>query len=161
MVANATDGFIPLRCIVKGWVLLVALFPGPFGLPAQQAPFAFHGRWTATAGPSQVFRGTWAAQVVPDTPNAAQGAWTLLSETGEVRLQGTWSALKVRSRWQGTWTARTLQGQSFSGTWNADITELSRKTLQQMLEWTAEKEVAGAWRSGRYQGNWWLKGSPR
>ncbi len=146
---------------MKGWVLFAALFLCSSGLPAQQAPFAFHGRWTATAGPSQAFRGTWTAQVLPDSPNVAEGSWTLLSETGEVRLQGTWSAEKVRSRWHGTWTARTSLGQSLSGTWNADVAEPGGKTLQQMLQRTAEKEIAGSWRSGRYQGYWWLEGSGR
>ncbi len=89
-----------------------------------------------------------------------QGSWTILTETGQV-LEGTWSAQKTRLGWQGTWTARTLQGRSFSGTWKADIADLSGKTLEKMLEWTAEKEIPGSWRSGRYQGNWWLKGSPQ
>jgi hypothetical protein len=89
----------------------------------------------------------------------AQGSWTLLAETGQILLQGTWSAQKARAGWQGTWTA-TLHGQSLSGTWTADITDMSGKTFEQMLEWTAKKEIAGSWRSGRYEGNWWLKGSP-
>jgi len=146
---------------MKGSVLFVALLLGSSQLPAQQAPFEFRGRWTATAGSSQAFRGTWTAQVPPDSPNAAEGSWTLLSDTGEVRLYGTWSAQKARSCWQGTWTARTPRGQSFSGTWNADLTEIGSKTFKQMLEWTGEKEIAGSWRSGGSQGYWWLKGSPR
>ena len=150
------------RMILGSGALIVAAFViGQSKLPAQEGPLVFHGRWTATAGASQTFRGTWTAQVLPDRPNAAEGSWTLLSETGEIRLQGTWSARKAPSRWQGTWTARTPPGQLLSGTWSADLSELSSKTLQQMLQWTAEKEIAGAWRSGRYQGNWWLRASPR
>jgi hypothetical protein len=77
-----------------------------------------------------------------------------------VVLEGTWSAQKTRLGWHGAWTARTVAGRSFSGTWSADIADLAGRTFEEMLEWTAEKEIAGAWRSGRYQGNWWLKGSP-
>ena len=89
----------------------------------------------------------------------AQGSWTLLTETGQV-LEGTWSAQKTRLGWQGTWTARTLEGRSFSGTWKANLADLNAKTFEKMLAGTAEKETAGSWRSSRYQGNWWLKGSP-
>jgi hypothetical protein len=104
-------------------------------------------------------RGTWKAQVPPDRPNLAQGSWTLLDEADQVLLQGTWSAQKARSGWQGTWTARALNGRSFSGTWKADITALGTKTFKEMLERATENEITGWWRSGSYQGNWRLKGS--
>jgi hypothetical protein len=146
---------------MRNCVLIVALFLGSGSFPAQEPPVLMHGGWAATAGPSQVFRGTWTAQVPPDRPNMAQGSWTLLAETGQILLEGTWSAQKARAGWQGTWTARTLNGRSFSGTWKADITDLGPKTFKEMLERAAENEVAGWWRSGPYQGNWWLKGSPR
>lgn len=126
----------------------------------QEAPPGLRGSWTATAGPNQIFRGTWTGQTLPGKPNLAQGSWTLLSNTGEVILEGTWSALKGSAAWQGTWTARTMQGQSFSGTWRADLADFKGKTFEDMLESTAIKEVAGWWRSGHYQGNWWLKGFP-
>ena len=32
------------------------------------------------------------------------------------------------------------------------------KTFEDMLKQTLEKQVTGAWRSGRIQGNWWLMG---
>jgi hypothetical protein len=48
-----------------------------------------------------------------------------------------------------------------SGSWNADLASFSGKTIQPMLERTAEKEVAGFWRTRGYQGSWWLKGSRR
>jgi hypothetical protein len=127
---------------------------------AQKAPSGFHGSWTATAGPNQIFRGTWTGRTLPGKPNVAQGSWTLLSDTGQIILEGTWSALKSSVAWHGTWTARTLQNQSFSGTWRADLADFKAKTFEEMLESTAKKEVAGWWRSGRYQGNWWLKSSP-
>jgi hypothetical protein len=67
---------------------------------------------------------------------------------------------KSRQGWQGSWTARALNGRSFSGTWSADLGNFGGKTIQEMLERTAAKEVAGWWRGGGYRGNWWLKGSP-
>jgi hypothetical protein len=101
----------------------------------------------------------------PDFPGHVDrtdfSGWTLLNETGEIILDGTWSAQKMGQGWQGTWTARARKGAPLSGTWNADLATFSGKTIQAMLERTAEKEVAGSWRTRGYQGNWWLKGSPR
>jgi hypothetical protein len=83
-----------------------------------------------------------------------------VNEAGDVLLEGTWSAQKTGLRWQGTWTARPMKGQSLSGTWTADAASLNVESLSEMLKSTATKEVSGSWRSGRYQGNWSLKGSP-
>ena len=74
-------------------------------------------------------------------------------------LEGTWSAQKTTQRWQGTWTARPVKGQLLSGTWTTDAASLNADSLSEMLKSTATKEVTGSWRSGRYQGNWSLKGS--
>jgi len=126
---------------------------------AQQTSPILLGSWTATASPNQIFRGTWSAQVSLRTPNRAIGSWTLLNEAGDVLLEGTWSAQKTGKGWQGTWTARTAKGQSFTGTWTADMATQNVESFAEMLKITATKEVAGSWRSGRYQGNWWLKGS--
>ena len=135
---------------------------------AQEASPVLRGRWTATVG-AQVMRGTWSAQGSPDNPNAVQGSWTLLSDAGEAIGGGTWSAEKTRRGWLGSWTARTLSGRSLSGTWTAEITGISGKSppkslpnslpnsLQDMLEMTAQHQIAGAWRSGGHKGNWWLK----
>jgi hypothetical protein len=126
---------------------------------AQEAPIELHGGWSATAGVTRTFLGTWTAQVLPDKPNTAEGSWALLNEGGQTILEGTWAANKTRLGWQGAWAARTLTGQSFSGTWTADITGSSSKTFRQMLEWTLQKDVLGSWRSGREQGRWRLAGS--
>jgi len=74
-------------------------------------------------------------------------------------MEGTWSAQKTGKGWQGTWTARTAKGQSFTGTWTADLATQNAESFAEMLKTTATKEVAGSWRSGSQQGNWWLKGS--
>jgi len=52
-----------------------------------------------------------------------------------------------------------MKGQLLSGTWTADAASLNAESLAEMLKSTAMKEVTGLWRSGRYQGNWRLKGS--
>ncbi len=116
--------------------------------------------WIATVGPKEVFRGRWSGEALPNTPNAAQGSWTLLSDANRILLEGTWSARKSAQGWHGTWSARTAHGQSFSGTWEADLAGFSGKTLEEMLRRTAEKQISGSWRSGRLSGNWWLSGSP-
>ena len=143
---------------MKGWSLILPLVLTSCAM-AQEASSVLGGSWTATAGGHQVFRGMWSAQTSLQNPNAAGGSWTLLSEAGEVLLQGTWSARKTGQGWQGTWTARPMKAQPLSGTWTADATHLDAKSLEDVLKATAAKEIAGWWRSGRYQGNWWLNGS--
>jgi hypothetical protein len=140
------------------WSLVVNLRSDSRALAQESSP-VFRGTWTATAGKAQILRGTWSAQTSPHSPNTARGSWTLLNEASEIALDGTWSAQKSGQGWHGTWAARTRTGQSLSGTWNADLAGFSGKTIEDMLKRTAEKQVAGSWRSGRYQGNWWLKGS--
>jgi hypothetical protein len=127
---------------------------------AQQASPVLLGSWTATGGPNQIFRGTWSAQVSLRSPNRSIGSWTLVNDAGDVLLEGTWSAQKTGQHWQGTWTARPMKGQLLSGTWTADAASLNVESLAEMLKSTAMKEITGSWRSGHYQGNWSLKGSP-
>ena len=128
------------------------------GALGQESSGVLYGRWTATAGPSQIFRGTWSAEISPRNANEAQGSWTLVNDSGEVTLEGTWSARKTGSRWTGTWRARTSHGRLFSGSWDAHLPESKKQTFADLLKRTVEEEVAGFWQSGRYQGNWWLTG---
>ena len=143
---------------MKVWSFVFGLLVGLCALAQQVSP-ALLGSWTATAGPNQIFRGTWSAQTSLHNANRALGSWTLVNDAGDVLLEGTWSAQKTGQHWQGTWTARTTKGGSFSGTWNADAASLNVQSFAEMLKSTAAKEVAGSWRSGHYQGNWSLKGS--
>jgi hypothetical protein len=139
--------------------LILILF-GSCALAQEPLP-SLGGSWTASLASGQIFRGTWSGQTSRQNLNEARGSWTLLNEAGEIILVGTWSAQKMRQGWQGTWTARAHNGAPLSGTWNADLPSFSGKTIQAMLERTAEREVAGSWRTRGYQGNWWLKGSLR
>jgi hypothetical protein len=117
------------------------------------------GMWTASVGNGPLMRGTWLAQVSQGTPNAASGSWSLLNDASEIVLTGRWSAWKTPKRWEGSWTARAKNGRSLSGTWSAGLGDFKGRTMQEMLELTVQKQIGGAWQSGRYQGNWWLEGS--
>ena len=130
------------------------------GLRGAQGPAAtLSGSWTASAGAGPILRGGWSAEVSPDSRDRGQGSWTLVSDTGEILMQGTWSARKSGRDWQGTWTARIANGQTLSGTWSAYLPDFSGKTFGEMLEHTLVKQVAGSWQSGKHQGNWWLDGA--
>lgn len=118
-----------------------------------------HGTWTATIGPRQVLHGTWTGHALSGRPDAAEGTWELVS-AGQVVRAGSWRAEKTHRAWEGVWSGRTMDGQSLSGTWGADLDTWSGKTFQDLLERTLQEEVSGWWQSGRDQGYWWLKGSP-
>jgi hypothetical protein len=132
-----------------------------YGIAArgQSSATELTGMWTASVGNGPAMRGTWLAQVSQGTPNAASGSWSLLNDASEIVLTGTWSARKTPKRWEGGWTARARNGRALSGTWNAALGDFQGKTLQEMLALTMQKQISGAWQSGRYQGNWWLEGS--
>ena len=137
------------------WLLGVAM--GSTG-KGQTATTVYQGSWTASAGGERYLRGTWSGQLSGASRNSAQGSWTLISDAGEVLMEGSWSARKAGQAWEGTWTARVARDGSFSGTWSADLKASDGKTLEEMLMRTIEKQVAGAWQSGRMAGYWWLQG---
>lgn len=145
------------RCHLKhAWFLAVTLLLASYAL-AQQAPSQWQGSWIATAESNQFLRGHWFARVLPNAKNAASGSWTLLNESNEVVLEGTWSARKSASVWRGTWSARVQKGRTFTGTWEAAIGDFNGKTFEDMLKRALEKQISGSWQSGRAQGNWWLQ----
>jgi hypothetical protein len=139
-------------------VRLVALllFIGAF---AQEPAQTIHGTWIATAGKEQTFQGTWTGSALPEHTDAAQGTWSFAA-AGEIVIRGTWRAEKDGQGWQGHWTAQTDRGQSFAGSWGADVEHWQGKTFQDLLNLTLQEEVSGWWQIGARQGNWWLKGSP-
>ena len=145
---------MPLHRTLR-WLFVLLILA--HGAASQDAAPVRYGTWTATAG-SSVFRGSWSAETLPHGPNEAQGSWTLVNDANDLVLQGTWSAKRTGPHWHGTWRAETAQGQSFRGVWDADLPDAKGETFADMLARTIGKEVAGFWQSGKYQGNWWLKG---
>jgi hypothetical protein len=134
----------------------IALCPSVW---AQTSPTEFTGMWKATVGNGSMLQGMWLAQVSKASPNAASGSWSLLSDAGQVVMEGTWSARKTSQGWEGSWRARAASGRSLTGTWSAALGEFKGKTFSEMLALTMQKQIGGAWQSGPYQGNWWLEGS--
>ena len=139
-------------------VTLATLLLASSALLAQEPTLQFQGTFTAQAGKSQVFRGSWTAAATTANPNFVQGYWTLLNDFHQVSLEGSWTLKKIGSRWHGFWTAHVQNGASISGTWDADISGEQNATLVGMLKRTIEKEVSGSWSSGRFAGFWWLDG---
>jgi hypothetical protein len=125
---------------------------------ASQSTVQIRGSWRATAG-ARVFQGTWTADVSPNTPNLAQGSWTVI-EGNRVALQGTWAAEKQRTGWRGAWSALVASGRAGSppitGTWQGNIKDSSIDTLTEMLQRTAQAQIDGTWRSGQMSGSWSL-----
>src|SRR6266851_487462 len=123
------------RSTLNRWICVLAVLLASCAV-AQERSANLHqhdwrGTWMATAGPAHSFRGRWWASLLPNTHNAASGSWTLLSDTNQILLDGTWTS---------------------------DMTDVTDKTFEEMLNRTMEKQVSGSWRSGRMQGNWWLQG---
>ena len=151
-------GSLKVRCVA---LLLMVSFAGSGA--ASQPDVELRGSWRATAG-ARVFQGTWTAIVNSKTPDVARGSWTLI-EANRARLQGTWSAEKVRAGWRGTWSARVAPGRPGSppltGTWHADVKDATLKTLADMLHRTTQAQVDGTWRRGSMTGTWSLVGSPQ
>ena len=128
---------------------------------AQTTEPSLRGNWSASAGPNQVFRGTWAARPVAGSPNTATGSWSLVNGSNQIVLTGTWAATKTARNWSGTWTARTvaargIPGRAFSGTWRTEIKSSGAQTLGELLRETLEHEITGAWQSGAMKGTWAL-----
>ena len=141
--------------IANTLALILVLVCGALG---QQAAPAFRGGWTASAGPARLFHGRWTGQISQQGANAARGSWTLLADSGQILLEGTWSAQKTSTGWHGTWTARTEQGRALGGTWKASITDPGMKTFGDMLKRSMEGATEGMWQSGPYKGQWQLRG---
>lgn len=140
------------------WACL-AIFATPAPMKAQNSATELTGMWKATVGNGPIMQGMWLAQTSKSSPNAASGSWSLLSDAGEIVIQGTWSARKTGQRWEGSWRARAGNGRVLSGTWSASLGDFQGKTFREMLELTMQKQIGGTWQSGVYQGNWWLEGS--
>jgi hypothetical protein len=42
--------------------------------------------------------------------------------------------------------------------WTSNTPDITAKTFEDLLHMAIDKQVAGSWKSGRMQGNWWLQG---
>ena len=106
-----------------------------------------------------MLQGTWIADLNPNTPNLAQGSWTVI-DGNRVVLQGTWAAEKQRTVWRGSWSALVASAPSGSppitGTWQANVKDSSIDTLTEMLQRTAQVQIDGTWRRGQMSGSWSL-----
>jgi len=125
---------------------------------AAQSTLQLRGSWRAAAG-ARIFQGTWTADLNPNTPNLAQGSWTVI-DGNRVVLQGTWAADKQRTGWRGSWSALLASAPAGSppitGTWQANVKGSSIDTLTEMLQRTAQAQIDGTWRSGARSGSWSL-----
>ena len=125
---------------------------------ASQSTLQVRGSWRAAAG-ARIFQGTWTATLNPNTPNLAQGSWTVIAGN-RIVLQGTWAAEKQRAVWRGSWSALVASAPAGSppmtGTWQANVKDSSIDTLTEMLQRTAETQLDGTWRSGQMSGTWSL-----
>jgi len=123
---------------------------------ASQSTLQLRGSWRATAG-TRVFQGAWTADGNANTPDLAQGTWTVI-EGNRVVLRGTWSARKERGAWRGAWSALLASARAGSppmtGTWQANVKDATADTLTDMLQRAAQSQIDGTWRSGVMAGSW-------
>jgi hypothetical protein len=137
-------------------LVLLTMFCSVAVAASAQSTSQLRGSWRATEG-TRVFQGTWTADVNVNTPDLAQGSWTVI-EGNRVVLRGTWSAKKDRARWRGTWSALVAPvrpgAPPISGTWQTNIKSSAADTLTDMLQRAAKTQIDGTWRSGRMAGSW-------
>jgi hypothetical protein len=164
-VATADDSHQMTRARLATQTALVAFVCAMTVTLAQSPATAIRGSWSASAGPNQVFQGTWTAESASSDPNAAQGSWTLLNRSDQIVAQGTWSAVKTARVWSGSWQARVLTkggatSRLLSGNWRTQIADADVRTLQELLHKTLSDVVNGSWASGRLAGAWSLRAFP-
>jgi uncharacterized membrane protein (DUF4010 family) len=94
-MATSDDSHQMTRTRLATQIALTAIVFAIAMTQAQSPSTAIRGSWSATAGPNQVFQGTWTAELASSDPNAAQGSWMLLNRANQIVAQGTWSAVKA------------------------------------------------------------------
>lgn len=116
------------------------------------------GTWSANTQSGNL-AGSWTAQA--DQSGGVEGVWTLQDATGNVLMQGGWSANKSVQAWSGAWRA-TVAGRSgeYSGTWTSTISLSSPAHLAEMLEAALRAVVSGTWKAGPRSGSWSIRTSP-
>jgi hypothetical protein len=122
-------------------------------------PPVIEGTWIATVGP-QTFHGRWVAQALPGRPDEVQGSWSMLNEAGDTVAGGTWSAGRAKRGFQGKWSAKTANGASYNGTFEAHLPDFKGKTLEDMFAETKKRQISGFFRtSSGVRGAWYFKGA--
>jgi hypothetical protein len=164
-MATSDDSHQMTRTRLATQIALTAIVFAIAMTQAQSPSTAIRGSWSATAGPNQVFQGTWTAELASSDPNAAQGSWMLLNRANQIVAQGTWSAVKAPRAWSGSWEARVLTkggatSRLLSGNWSTQIADADVRTLQELLHKTLSDVVSGRWGSGRLAGAWSLRAFP-
>jgi hypothetical protein len=146
--------------------LLIAVLLLTLSATAQPARTALRGTWTATVGANRMVQGVWSAQIASSAPNSVSGSWAVLNDARQIVLQGTWSAVKVEQRLNGTWSARVVQGgrglparpgQPMSGNWSLDAATVTAKTLDELFQRALETTISGAWATAGLRGRWSAK----
>jgi hypothetical protein len=119
-----------------------------------------HGAWSASAGAGRNLAGTWTAEAHSES-GGVTGAWTLRDATGQVLIEGGWSASKSPQAWSGAWRA-TVAGRTgeYSGTWEARTSLAPKAALADMLESALRAVVSGTWKTGGDAGSWSVRASP-
>jgi hypothetical protein len=109
--------------------------------------------WSAVTASGRTFTGTWSVEASPATN--ASGTWTWRDGSDQPVLQGTWSAEKFSTGWNGVWRA-VVDGQSteYSGTWTAALGLADRNRLADLLEAAVSGAVRGVWATENHSGVW-------
>jgi len=116
------------------------------------------GTWSATSG-GQNLAGTWTAETQSGV--SVSGTWTLRGPSGQLLMQGGWSASKSPEAWNGGWRATVeKRAGEFAGTWEARTELTPKATLGDMLESAVRAVVSGTWKAGGSAGAWSIRASP-
>jgi hypothetical protein len=115
------------------------------------------GTWSATTQTGNL-AGSWTAHADPS--GGVTGAWMLQDATGQVLMEGGWSASKSAQSWNGAWRA-TVSGSAgeYAGTWTSSTTVSPQARLSEMLESATRAVVNGTWKSGPRVGAWSIRAS--
>jgi len=119
----------------------------------------WNGTWSATAG-SRVFSGTWEAAESSDAATAS-GNWTLTDRSGTPLAAGTWAAGRSAKAWQGSWQARAVNGQTYSGTWRAQVQLAATAPMAEMFQAALASAIQGTWHMGAPAGAWSIRAYSR
>lgn len=115
------------------------------------------GTWSATS-PRGNLAGTWTAE---DQQSAGvTGTWTLQDASGNIRLQGGWSASKSGQSWNGAWRSTVYGGTGeFAGTWTSSLSAAPQANLIVMFQSALSAVVSGTWKAGS-AGAWSIRVVP-